>query len=468
MVGPLTRVNAQIINPGNAGNNAIWADSTHISPSTAYIDADVFATANGGPGGSDLCAILNYIYTNSIIPAGGAVIDARGIAVGQTRPCTVNPWNAVSNPPPTTVLLPSGGIFLEAQWTVPSGTHLIGERRNTNIGIYTTNSIGSGYMIQMGPLAPCSCPAAGCAPVVLEQIVLQPNVSVSTNVSGIDNECSGPLSYLDHIAFFDLAGVGVKVGAGAAGSGPYTDLSYTAGDFCKTQGSGVSCPSQCVNLQAPTRGVHGITCTMKSDITTNRADEAAIIVDGQNSIEDIHIEGFYDGVLLGNTSAAAGSTLLHLTSGNGGLSSGPVLNTVHICNPASPAAGSACTSYSSTDPGDITISDVTNNTGSALLIKDDVTSTNVGVPPGSAIEYVTGLYVLGESVAGGYSRFSTTPATTPAPGTPTWGVANLGSTLPSTPCPAGSVFSNTGGSTKANTVYVCEFSGSSTVWNAVN
>ena len=85
MVGPLTRVNAQIINPGNAGNNAIWADSTHISPSTAYIDADVFATANGGPGGSDLCAILNYIYTNSIIPAGGAVSEP-GLTVAEDEP----------------------------------------------------------------------------------------------------------------------------------------------------------------------------------------------------------------------------------------------------------------------------------------------------------------------------------------------------------------------------------------------
>ena len=461
-------IHAQTINPGNAGNNAIWVNSSTISPSTAYIDADAFSASNGGPPtNTDLCLTLQYIYaTAGLIPAGGAVIDARGIAVGLSKPCTVNPWAGLT-PPPTTVLLPAGGIFLQAMWTVPSGTHLIGQRRNTNIGLAPTNTIGTGFMIRMGPAAPCSCPATGCAPVVLEQVTLQPTSTVSTYVAGIDNECSGPLSYLDHVNFYQLAGVGLFVGSGAAGSGPYTALSYTAGDYCFNNSG--PCPSQCVNLQATTRGVHGITCTMQSNTSTNRADEAAIIVNAQNSIEDIHIEGFYDGVLVGSTGSAAGSTLLHLTSGNGGSSSGPVLNTVHICNPASPAPNTACTGYASSNAGDIFISDVTNNTGNGgLLIKDDVTSTSVGVPPGSSIEYVTGLYSLGEALAGGYSRFSTTTATTPSPGTPTWGVANLGSSSPSTPCPAGSVFSNTGGSSKADAVYVCEFSGSSTVWNAVN
>jgi hypothetical protein len=450
------------------GNNTVYNASNATTNSTAYIDASAFAKdANGPASASDLCTVLNYIYsTSGIIPSTGAVIDARGIAVGMSNPCTASPWNGVSSPPPTTVLLPPGGIFIPNTWVVPSGTHLIGERRNTNFGITSAFPTGN-FMIQMGPSSPCSCPATGCAPVVVQDIALEPTATLDIN--GIDNECSGPLSYLDHIAFFDVAGIGLKIGPGAADSGPYTTLTYGAGSYCETN---QPCPSRCVEIQAPTRGLHSMTCTMASTTTSTNKKDAAILLDANNnSIEGIHFEGFYDGVLVGDTASAAGSVLLHLTSGNG---AGPVTNTVHICNPGNPASGTSCTSYTNNTPGDIAISQVVNNTNNSHLIQDDVTGTSVGIAPGLTKEYTAGLYTLGEVVGGGYSRFSTTTTTTSSqgttPATPVWGVANLGSTTPATPCPIGSIFSNPGGTSgSSDTIFVCEFNstGTATQWTGV-
>ncbi len=456
----------------SSGNNAISSGAGTIA-STAFIDASAFYGSTIG--GTNICAILNYIYTpaNHLIPAGGAVIDARGIAVGQSptsRQCTTNPWNGVTSPPPTTVLLPGGTIYISAQWTVPSGTHIIGEGRYTILTLTSTwTAPANNYMIQMGP---ASCP--GGAPVVLEQFSFQPPSTGSggNNVNGIDNECSGAMSYVDHIVFLWLSGVGINVGSGAANSGPYTNINYAAGDFCENQGIGTACPSQCVNLQAVTRGLHGITCTMTATMTNFRTDEAAIHVDAANSVEDTHFEGFYDGIVVGDTASAAGSSILHVTSGNG---AGPVINSVHVCNPA--ALAGACTNYSGSSTanlGDIAISQVSNNTNSALLIKDDVTSTKIGVPPGGSSEYVTGLYALGQVVAGasstlGYTRLNSSSATPTSllAGAPMWATAS--STTPATPCPIGSMFSNTGGTSKSNTIYVCESDGAGgTKWNAVN
>lgn len=452
-----------------SGNNAVSSGAGTIA-STAFIDASAFYGSSIG--GTNICAIINYVY-NNVSLGNGAVIDARGIAIGSSHPCTVNPWNAVSSSvAPTTLLLPGGTIYINTQWTVPSGTHVIGEGRSTILSLASTwTAPTNNYMIQMGP---STCP--GGAPVVLEQLSFQPASSnAGDNINGIDNECSGALSYVDHIVFLWLSGVGIHVGSGAAGSGPYTNINYAAGDYCENQGIGTVCPSQCVNLQGATRGVHGITCTMASTTSNFRTDEAAIHLDAANSIEDTHFEGFYDGIVVGDTASAAGSSLLHLTSGNGGSSSGPVINTVHICNPAS--LSGACTNYggsSTADLGDITISQVTNNTNVGVLIKDDVTSTNIGVPPGSSVEYVTGLYSLGQIVAGasatlGYTRLNSSAATSTSPvaGAPIWATAS--STTPATPCPIGSMFSNTGGTSKTNTIYVCESNGSGgTEWNAVN
>ena len=142
----------------SSGNNAISSGAGTIA-STAFIDASAFYGSTIG--GTNICAILNYIYTpaNHLIPAGGAVIDARGIAVGQSptsRQCTTNPWNGVTSPPPTTVLLPGGTIYISAQWTVPSGTHIIGEGRYTILTLTSTwTAPANNYMIQMGP---ASCP----------------------------------------------------------------------------------------------------------------------------------------------------------------------------------------------------------------------------------------------------------------------------------------------------------------------
>jgi hypothetical protein len=448
------------------GNNAVWSGSSaSVTASTAFIDASVFAhNTNGHASLNDLCSVLSYIYSSANtfnpIPATGAVIDARGIPVGASSQCAnTNPWPATA--PPTTVLLPAGVITIFSTWQVPSGTHLIGQRRNTIISpcVYNGTSclfVTGSYLMDMGPTS-CSCPAAGCPPVVVEDVTFQGSQSAPyANYNGIDNECSGALSYVDHIVF-DLAGIGLHIAAGAAGSGPYSNINYIGSTYCNVNNLGSSCPSHCVEIMAPTRGVHGITCTLNTHAASPAITNGGILLDASNnSIEDIHIEGFYDGVLIGDSAAAGALSLLHLTSGDGGLNSGPVMNTVHIS-----------TSFPVTD---VAISQVVNNTSGGDLIKDDVTNTIVGTGT-SGHEYSAGLYALGEvvpgTVAAGYSRFSTTTtksSTTAA--TPVWGVAALTSGTPPTPCSVGAIFSNTNGAIgSSNTIYVCQ---SSTTWSPLS
>jgi hypothetical protein len=464
----------------NTGDNAVGNGGT-VTNSKAFIDASAFEGLLAPVG--DLCSVLNYIYssanTANPIPPTGAVIDARGIAVGIGAPCAnTNPWPTSGTVPPTTVLLPAGTIEIVSTWQVPSGTHIIGERRNTNI--YPSTSFTGSYMIEMGP---SSC-TAGSAPVVIEDVTLEGASSTPyPDINGIDNECSGAHSYIDHV-IIQLAGIGLHIASGASGSGPYSNINYIADKFCYNN-LGETCPSRCVEISAQTRGIRGMTCTMYSTSSSTNKKDAAVLLDGvDNVIEDVHFEGFYNGILVGDTAIAAGSSLINVTSGTG---QGPTVNAIHICNPGNPATSTSCTAYTVTStntPGDITISQVVNNTVnntgtnaySAALILDDLTSTAVGVSPGSSIEYTAGIYAVGRSMAGGYSRFSTTNTNTSSqtstnPATPVWATASLGaSQLPETPCPIGSIFSNAAGTTGSkDTIYVCQFNsgGTATQWTGL-
>jgi len=437
------------------GNNAVYAASgSATSPSTDYIDASAIT---GNPGeGTDFCSIINYIYANGFVPSVGAVIDARGIALSTSNPCLISPWNGLTNPPPATILLPAGVIVIDTPWILPNATRIIGDRRNTQIA---EDFSSAAFMIQMG--SSTFCPS-GCQGIVVQDVTLvQWTAATVTGVGGIDNEFAGEFSYMDHVVFngmgsgTGLDGTGLKIGAGAANSGPYTNFNYTAGTNC----SGLSCPTAvCVQIQASTRGIHGMTCTAKSTATDATPPPAGIEVDANNnSIEDVHFEGFYDGVVVGDSAAASGNVLVNLT---GGFGLGPVNNVVHLCN-GTAVSMSACTTTGSAQ--DVTILGVGVGGGggsgfNAYAVRDDVTGTIVS-ESATAAEATVGMYVLGQPVAGGHTRLTDNPFTSgitssePSPNpSPVWAT---GSATPTGSCPTGAIFSNTSGSSLITTLYVC-------------
>jgi hypothetical protein len=452
------------IQAGSLGNNVVYkGPGMMVAGSSAVIDASVFP-------GADVCAKINAVLTSTspAFPARGAVIDARGIfnPVSLLTCLSGTPWQGTppaNGWPPATILLPPGGITIQTPWVLPNGTRIIGERRNTTT-LFAAPSFPAGEtMIQMGSSDNAVCPLlAGvhvCKGVGIQYVSLdgeERNPPTGAPVNGIDNEYSQDLSYVDHVDFRFLEGTGLKVGAGATNSGPYSNLIFAAGGGSK----GETTQTACVVFQASTRGLHGITCT------ANGTPLGAVHLQASNnSVEDIHVEGFVDGVVVGDSAASgskvAGNVLMSIDGGFGG-NTGAVRNVIHICNPANPATGTAC-SAGNWSVSDLTVLGVSADHAvhfhSPIAIQDDVSDGTLHTSQAAATDVA--LYVLGEPFTigsdTGFSRFSSTfSADTGQPIVPTWGAGVLGTVSLPTPCPTGSIFSNTNSIAGSNnTLYVC-------------
>jgi len=111
----------------------------------------------------DFCGVLNNVLAHHT-PSYGAVIDARGLNSANTSmTCAASPWDGITNPPPSTILLPatSGAtptpIIISTPWVIPSNTHLIGEGDGIGSSAATTIQVSSptfnptaGYILQFG------------------------------------------------------------------------------------------------------------------------------------------------------------------------------------------------------------------------------------------------------------------------------------------------------------------------------
>jgi hypothetical protein len=68
----------------------------------------------------------------------------------------------------------------------------------------------------------------------------------------------------------------------------------------------------CVKIQAQTRGLHNLTCTSNSNTANQGGGEwpsAAIYLDSYNTtIENVHVEGFYDAIVVGDFADGQGGT----------------------------------------------------------------------------------------------------------------------------------------------------------------
>jgi hypothetical protein len=459
------------------GDNAVYTTNNNVVPSLAWVDASAFC-GSGGTGdchgsGFDFCAILSTALGK--LPAQGGVVDVRGVVhpLGGSQNCNSNPFANISqtNLSPITILLPASTIKMTGTWTLPNSTRIVGEGGFTIL--QGSSGCCTGAMIELGPPPGMSgCPSTPYSGISVEHLHL---VGGSTgSYGGIDNECAQASSYVNDVGMDSLAGTGLTIGGGASNSGPYSNLTFTTvtGPSC----SGGS--SSCVDIEAQTQGLHGITC-LGDDTTGGSQGHAGILVNASNnSIEDAHIETFWDGIEIGNSTSVVNNIFVSNVNANqsNNCSSG-VKNAVHICGNYSSTTFGACLTYG--PMSDVTILQSVNETPSETTsVQDDATGTSISGCrlTGCAKPITTAMYVLGEQDGGNtgeYSRFATSPANKSLYGNnstvvPTWGVSN-NVNPPSGACyTPGALYSYTAAVNGNHSIYVCTFSsGGGTNWTLI-
>lgn len=428
-----------------SGYNAVWQGASTIQ-SSSFIDASAFS----GTTYTDICQRILAALSYSSYPTGPRVVDARGLNSGNTSMTCANdtPWSngTSSSSNPSVILLPPGTIVLGIPWVLPDQTTLVGVGRGRTTLVAGNGQSGQPAFTGAAMIEMCGGVniSSVCFAVGVRDLMLN---GQGQSIDGIDNFHAEEQSYVASVSMTSIEGVGLNLGVatggpsnGASGhSGPYTDLVFSAGgdgtcpDGPPAAGSG--CPTRtttCVRIaNSQPRGIHGITCT------ANGYPNAAIQLDGQNvSLEDVHIEGFQNGILVGDTGATAANTIANVSGADGGSTSGGVGNLVHICNPAS--AVSPCTS-GTWSVVDQSIQAVGAYTINGYTLEDDVTGTNLS-------DTTIALYVLGQPLGGGVSRLTTSPSTV------SWGV---GAGAPTGSCPTGALYSDTS-TGSSHTIWVCQ------------
>jgi hypothetical protein len=405
--------------PLTAGFNAVYCNSTSTQGTFAMVDASQYTSSS-----VDICTAIQKILINNGNP-NGIVVDARGVNLGQTPTCNVNPWDpsAVNpEPPSSVVLLPSGTITIQAgkSWTLPTNTRVIGQ--GSEVTFFQAAS-GLADMIDMGTTVGGSGLCDRQSPPHCEGIGIEHLALVGTGgtskTNGIVNCCSQELSYVNDVTLSNFGtGTGLYLDARSNNSGPYTNISYSGNGTC-VQIYDSSRKSQL----RQTRGIHGLTCIMSGS-----SGSPAVYVDApNNSLEDVYIQGaptLQDGILIGYHGAASNNVLFNV-KGVG------LKNVINL---------SSANSLS-----DITILGVTNS-GSNATVMDNL---NGGA---TLTDANLGMYIVGEPVQGagnpiGYSRFTTSTSS----GAATWLV---GPNSPSGTCPVGDLFSQTSG-TGSITLWGC-------------
>jgi len=485
-------VEAQV-GPGSQGNTAVYSGPTAIQGSTAIVDASAFQ-------GTDLCNTLYSILSARTYPGPGVVIDARGITNPRALNCkSGTPWiqndSSPTNNPPTSstanILLPAGTITIYTTWVLPNYTRLIGEGERTIISAgpgfappgWDTNSGGTG-IIEIGAYAttaawenfpapgpfpcvgssPCICPLAktgpACVGIGIQDLVLDGTQLAGTSVNGIYNASSQEMTYVDHVTMNNIEGIGLRIATmTSGGSGPYSNIVFNAGKNAKP-GTLANGGTACVDIESLIRGIHGITCTA-AGLTGSPA--AAIYVDGGynatldgggNTIEDVHVDGFQDGILLGSQLAAPGYILINVNGSNVNHAT-DLKNVIHICGTPAVAPCPA-----TPNPVlDLTMVGITSSASGVKTIEDDLTQTTLA--DSSVGMYVLGAPFLNGATAVGFPRFTTSPNAS------TWGI---GAGTVSGTCPAtanGSLFSKTNG-VPGSTLYVCvPTSSTASAWRAI-
>jgi len=321
---------AQVTCNTQGGNNAVWGpcqNQTGIIGSQSFVDASAISTAHGQ---SDLCAtVYNMLNGNFTTYTQGEVIDARGLS-GATLTCSTtantSPWFTTSggylNNKPSTILLPAGVIKIHYQWVVPSGTRLIGvgadlagSQQTVIQACSTTNCFTGSAVLQFGGTG-TTCSPSPCTGISVEHVTLD-GANNSTTLTGIENANSQDQTYVDHVTLWQFLGTGLSIHGGgsnygAQNSGPYTNITYD------TNGS-ASSTAVCVNINGVnggTHGIHGLTCK------GNYSPVAVMLDSSNNSLEDVRITGFDDGIRIGSVGTARSNVLFNIVGDTNPLSLG--------------------------------------------------------------------------------------------------------------------------------------------------
>jgi len=429
------------------GFDAVYNSSGTSIPSAAYVDATQFL-------GTDLCSTIYNVLnvTTTFIP--GEVIDARGvIAAGASPVCAHTPWNngtTYLSTKASTILLPAGTITIPSSWIIPNNTRVIGIEPGS---YHTTPATGTMIQACLSSITGChglnfasgtamlqfgdsNCPQTGtdCTGISVEGVVLNGN---GLNIIGIQNSNAQDLSFVDHVTLYKIFGTGLMVSGNAQHSGPYSNVVFDTG----TSSAAPTACAQIEGITGGTRGIHGLTC-----ISSTVGQTAVFLDSSNNSLEDIRINGFVDGILVGSNGVAKSNVLINITGDTvpwNQLVQMPIY-IVHISN--AQTSGQANVS-------DLAVVGVSNAGGTnTATVLDDLTSTMFGDQ--------VALYVLGESANGGYSRFTTSHNAA------TWAVGANAPT-PSSPCPIGSLYTMTGILNGiSGHLYVCT-KGSTPTWQLV-
>lgn len=225
-------------------------------------------------------------------------------------------------------------------------------------------------MIQFGGTGNFTCSPAPCTGISVEQLTLDgANNSTASTVNGIENANSQDQTYVDHVTLWQFLGTGLYIHtSGAQNSGPYTNITYDTNGVA-------SSTAVCVNINGVgggTHGIRGLTCK-----SANYSPVAVLLDSSNNSLQDVRIMGFDDGIRVGSVAASRSNVLFNVL---GGTSEGPILtviNVVHIWN-------------SPTLISDLSLMGVTNLGGSGThIIADELTGASLS-------DTQVGMYVLGK------------------------------------------------------------------------
>ena len=255
---------------------------------TAY--ADTFA-------GADFCAkVAAAISAVNTFTGQGGTVDARGLVGSQT--CSTNPF--AGNVKGITLLMGSTIVVTDAEWVVPTANRIIGSGREVSLAFNT--------IIKASNVFPTSTPIITLglfanAPQFGVQVTdLEMDCNGIAGCIGGDNQASQEQSWFRRDLAINAAGSGFQIGSsatpfGAQNSGPYEDLEVIPNTYGVTATTCII-----VTLSPAFRGFSGITCN--GDGYSSEPD-SAIVFHGTSPgrIENVHIEHFINGIVLGSTMA---------------------------------------------------------------------------------------------------------------------------------------------------------------------
>jgi hypothetical protein len=457
----------------SAGNNVVCNStagctlSSEWSPSTAFVDAYGIDTTTT----HDLCKKINEAL--QALPVIGGVVDARGLNSSNTyMTCAAGttPWLQSSTSfttTPAVVILPAGQICIQTKWIIPDRTRVFGAGIwGSGTYIYAshigyepagchpayTSTFSDVEMFEMGytgtptgyPSAPCPS-SEPCTDVSVEGLDLDGS---GLTIGGVLNANSEGASYVNQITYHELFGTAFTNSVPSLAQ--YTNFQSGEGTNF-TPSSSTECVA--LNQSAGLGGIHGMTCTGGTLSGTPPSPYAGMFLESSsNTIEDIHFEGYQDGILL----AGVGNLLLNVEAATT-TKVGQGKYTAYICNSSS---ASPCPSSGVAAIDTVVLGLSAGGTSpQPSTLQDDITGATLTY----ASDPFVALYALGGPVPStsttNFSRFNTSPRY------PTWGAGSSTPTTSTTCSSPGTIYSNTSTTYtgSANTIWVCV----GTTWTAL-